>query len=99
MRETRRHRLSIRSQDEYYLNTILKCMDPTTLEMATLLDENSNLRDAADIREVALSWKRDGVFQEPEAVEIAEYQSDDDDDDDFRPDVDFDVDIRGADDI
>ena len=42
--------------------------------------------------------KLDGVFQEPEAVEIDEYQSDDDDDD-FRAEVDFDVDIRGADDI
>ena len=47
-----------------------------------------------------MSWKCDGVFQEPEAVEIAAYQSDnDDDDDDFRAEVDFDVDIRGADDI
>ena len=45
-----------------------------------------------------LSWKSDGVFQEPEAVEIDEYQSDNDDDD-FRAEVDFDVDIRGADDI
>ena len=72
-------------------------MDPSTLEMVTMLDENSDLWDAADIQEVALGWKRDGVIQEPEAVEIAEYQSDDDDDD-FRA-VDFDVDIRGADDI
>ena len=47
----------------------------------------------------ALSWKCDGVFQEPEAFEIDEYQSDDDDDDDFRAEVDFDLDIRGADDI
>ena len=39
------------------------------------------------------------MFQEPEAFEIDEYQSDDDDDDDFRPEVDFDLDIRGADDI
>ena len=46
--------------------------------------------DAADIQEIALSWKRDGVIQEPEAVGIAEYQSDDDDDD-FRAEVDFDV--------
>ena len=66
------------------------------LEMVTMLDENSDLWDAADIQEIALSWKRDGVIQEPEAVEIAEYQSDDDD---FRAEVDFDVDIRGADDI
>ena len=35
------------------------------------------------------------MFQEPEAVEIDEYQSDDDDDD-FRAEVDFDVGIRGA---
>ena len=56
--------------------------------------------DAADIQEVALSWKCDGVFQEPEAFEIDEYQSDDDDDDDdFRAEVDFYLDIRGADDI
>ena len=47
-------------------------MDPTTLKMVTMLDENSDLWDAADIQEVALSWKRDVVFQEPEAVEIAE---------------------------
>ena len=73
-----------------------KCMDPSTLEMVTMLDENSDLWDAADIQEIALNWKRDGVIQEPEAVEIAEYQSDDDDDD-FREEVDFDVDIRGAD--
>ena len=73
-------------------------MDPTTLEMVTMLDENGDLWDAADIQEVALSWKCDGVFQEPEAVEIDEYQSDNDDDD-FRAEVDFDVDIRGADDI
>ena len=40
------------------------------------------------------------MFQEPEAFEIDEYQSDDDDDDDdFRAEVDFDLDIRGADDI
>ena len=73
-------------------------MDPTTLEMVTMLDENSDLWDAADIQERSsfLSWKCDGVFQEPEAVEIAEYQSDNDDDD-FRAEVDFDVDIRGAD--
>ena len=73
-------------------------MDPTTLEMVTMLDENGDLWDAADIQEVALSWKCDGVFQEPEAFEIDEYQSDDDDDD-FRAEVDFDLDIRGADDI
>ena len=40
------------------------------------------------------------MFQEPEAFEIDEYQSDDDDDDDdFRAEVDFYLDIRGADDI
>ena len=71
-------------------------MDPTTLEMVTMLDENSDMWDAEDVQEVALMWKRDGVAQEPEVVEIAEYQSDEDDDD-FRAEVDFDVDIRGAD--
>ena len=30
-----------------------KCMDPTTLEIVTMLDENSDLWDAADIQEVA----------------------------------------------
>ena len=52
--------------------------------------ENSDMWDAEDVQEVALMWKRDGVAQEPEAVEIAEYQSDEDDDD-FRAEVDFDA--------
>ena len=29
-----------------------KCMDPTTLEMVTMLDENGDLWDAADIQEL-----------------------------------------------
>ena len=55
----------------------MKCIDPTTLEVLIMLDENSD-------------WKRDVVIRKPEAVEIAEYQSDDNGDD-FRGEVDFDV--------
>ena len=75
-------------------------MNPSTFEMVTMLDENSDMLDAEDgVQEVALlGWKRDRVAPEPEVLEMDEYQSDDDEDD-FRAEVAFDVDIRGADDI
>ena len=37
-----------------------KCMDPSTLEMVTILDENSDLWDANDVQDVAFAWKRQG---------------------------------------
>ena len=33
-----------------------KCIDPSTLEMVTMLDENSDMWDAEDVQEVALGW-------------------------------------------
>jgi hypothetical protein len=75
-----------------------KCMDPSTLEMVTMLDENSDLWDALDVQEVALEWKRNHGEGKEEEPEIAAYESDSDDED-LRADVDLDVDIRAADDI
>jgi len=73
-----------------------KCMDPSTLEMVTMLDENSDLWDANDVQEVALAWKRIGEVADEEA-DVVEYQSDEEDDD-LRAEIDLDVDIHGADD-
>jgi hypothetical protein len=76
-----------------------KCMDPSTLEMITILDENSDLWDAYDVQEVGLALKRGGEGKEDEEeIEIAEYVSDSEDED-GRADVDLAVDINSADDI
>ena len=59
-----------------------KCMDPSSLEMVTMLDENSDLWSAADVQEVGLA--KDTEF------------CDDSDDEDKSDDMDMDVDLRAA---
>jgi hypothetical protein len=73
-----------------------KCLDPSTLEMVTMLDENSDLWDAFDVQEVALDWKGNHGEAIEDEPEIAAYDSDSDDED-HRAYVDLDVDIHAAD--
>ena len=69
-----------------------KCMDPSSLEMVTMLDENSDLWSAADVQEVGLA--KDSDMAEDEA-EIPEF-GDDSDDEGKADDMDMDVDLRAA---
>ena len=69
-----------------------KCMDPSSLEMVTMLDENSDLWSAADVKEVGLA--KDSDMAEDEA-EIPEF-GDDSDDEGKADDMDMDVDLRAA---
>jgi hypothetical protein len=69
-----------------------KCMDPSTLEMATMLDENSDLWDALDVQEVGLGRGAGEVEEEPEIPEF----DDDSEDKNRAEDIDMDVDIRAA---
>ena len=67
-------------------------MDPSSLEMVTMLDENSDLWSAADVQEVGLA--KDSDMAEDEA-EIPEF-GDDADDEGKADDMDMDVDLRAA---
>ena len=69
-----------------------KCMDPSSLEMVTMLDENSDLWSAADVQEVGLA--KDSDMAEDEA-EIPEF-GDDSDDEGKADDMDMDVDLRAT---
>jgi hypothetical protein len=74
-----------------------KYMDPSTLEAITMLDENSDLRDARDIQEMlaAKRGRRDDEEEEEEDVESEAYESDSDDED-RAANIDIDVDIAMA---
>ena len=37
-------------------------------------DKNSDMWDAEDVQEAAPEWNLDGVAQEPEVVEMTDYQ-------------------------
>lgn len=80
-----------------------KCMDPSTLEMVTMLDENSDLWSAYDVQDVGNALKRGGAgrgLAEEDEVPIYESDSDDDGDQVVGEDaVDLAVDIHLADDI
>jgi hypothetical protein len=80
------------------MNDQRKCMDPSTLEAITMLDENSDLWDARDIQEIALSAKRgrgDDEEEELEDVELEAYESYSDDEN-GAANFDLDVDIAMA---
>ena len=68
-------------------------MDPSTLEMVTILDENSDLWDAADVQEVGLVKGTDAIDDELEIPEFIE----DSDDEGKADDIDIDIDLRAAD--
>ena len=73
-----------------------KCMDPSTLETVTVLDENSDLWDARDVQEFALAAKRNGELQDEDFL-MAAYESDcSDDEDDDAVVIDLAVDINLA---
>ena len=69
-----------------------KCMDPSSLEMVMMLDENSDLWSAADVQEVGLTKDSD-IFEDE--AEIPEF-GDDSDDEGKADDMDKDVDLRAA---
>lgn len=76
-----------------------KCMDPSTLEMVTMLDENSDLWDATTVQDIGLYWKRHGGEEtKEEEVDITVLESDSDEED-TRANVDLDVDIHAANEI
>ena len=73
-----------------------KCVDPSTLETVTVLDENSDLWDARDVQEFALAAKRNGELQDEDFL-MAAYESDcSDDEDDDAVVIDLAVDINLA---
>ena len=67
-------------------------MDPSSLEMVMMLDENSDLWSAADVQEVGLTKDSD-IFEDE--AEIPEF-GDDSDDEGKADDMDKDVDLRAA---
>ena len=76
-----------------------KSMDPSTLEMVTMLDFNDDLWDARDVQEFALAAKRPGELQdEDEDLDVPPYEPDSDEEDNVGGAVDMDVDINLADD-
>jgi len=68
-------------------------MDPSSLEMVTMLDENSDLWDAFDVQEVGLAR---GADVDDEDHEIPVFEGDSDDEN-RAEDIDMEVDIRAAD--
>ena len=59
------------SGDKLVMSDQRKCMDPTTLETVTVLDENSDLWDARDVQEFALAAKRNGELQDEDFLMAA----------------------------
>jgi hypothetical protein len=77
-----------------------KCMDPSSLEMVTMLDENSDLWGPFDIQDIAHAWKRGrpaGEVKEDE--EDIPYVSDGDNSEEEGGNFDLNVDIHAANEI